>query len=350
MATYRLRVVEVTDDGCYRRIVGVDEDFATVYDSTATGATPATGGPGGVTGIGSTVLEVLQIPLLEEADDSPGVYVAAGSYQASWPGCVLYRSSDDGVSFAEVGIVSLRATLGHVLVPPRVWAGGSTMDPASMTVQLGGGYGALASTTWPGLLGGANEAVIGDEVIQFLRADLVSAGVYKLSGLLRGRRGTEVATLAPGSRFVLLDEAVKRYDSQLTLRGRETIYRGVSYGNLSTDGMDVAVTEQQQHLVPLEPLSLYVAPAGANGYVTRWRRRSRYPSEWTAEEVPIAESSERYRIRVYGSSASDLVNTIVTSPTHTFGAGADLTYYFVEVSQLSDRVGAGPAATYQIGA
>lgn len=346
--TYRGRVLERTDDGGCLKLICADEAEPTVYESSAVGSTPSVPGSG-VTVIGSTVLEVLQIPLLDEADDIPGIYIAAGSYQASWPGAVIYRSTNDGASFAEVGVVTERATLGRLDRPPHIWEGGNTLDPGGLVVRLAG-FGSLSTATWAELLDGANEAVIGDEVIQFMRADLLEAGVYRLSGLLRGRRGTVPALHRYGARFVLLDAAVKRYDSPLSLLGRPTVYRGVSLGHASASGFDVRVTEQQQHLVPLAALDLHVAYAGATGYVATWRRRTRYAAPWTNAEPPVGETSERYRVRVWFDATADFVNSIVTEPTLTFGAGLDLSNYFVEVSQLSALIGDGATASTQIGA
>jgi hypothetical protein len=43
------------------------------------------------------------------------------------------------------------------------------------------------------IMAGANLALIGDELIQFGRAEQLGPGLFRLSHLLRGRRGTEWA-------------------------------------------------------------------------------------------------------------------------------------------------------------
>src|SRR4029078_1283442 len=70
------------------------------------------------------------------------------------------------------------------------------------------------------LFAGRNAAAVrnmdGDwEVLQFLNASLVSAGIYQLTGLLRGQGGSEHAmrpAVAAGAPFVLLDESIARID------------------------------------------------------------------------------------------------------------------------------------------
>jgi hypothetical protein len=57
------------------------------------------------------------------------------------------------------------------------------------------------------LSGGANAAMLGDELIQFGSAEPLGGRRFRLSRFLRGRRGTEwaAATHALGEPFVLLE-------------------------------------------------------------------------------------------------------------------------------------------------
>ena len=52
---------------------------------------------------------------------------------------------------------------------------------------------------------GANLALLGGELIQFTTADALGSGQFRLSGLVRGVRGTEVASHAAGDRFLLIE-------------------------------------------------------------------------------------------------------------------------------------------------
>ena len=52
---------------------------------------------------------------------------------------------------------------------------------------------------------GANLALLGGELIQFTTADALGSGQFRLSGLVRGLRGTEVASHAAGDRFLLIE-------------------------------------------------------------------------------------------------------------------------------------------------
>ena len=347
MSSYTLRVLERTDDGGVLKFVCVDDGDTTIYTSASTGATPTPASS--LTGIGSTVLEVLQIPLLAEGDDTPGIYVAAGSAQASWGGCALYRSTDGGTTFAEVEHITKRATMGVIQDLPNTWRGGNTVDPGGVTVQLMGA-GDLESVTHALLLAGSNLALIGNEMIQFKTATLVGTLRYQLTGLLRGRLGTEsaIGTQVIGDRFILLDDAVARVDSPLALLGRTVIYRSVSLGNATTAGADVSTTETQTSLLPLDPVDLRCYSNGS-AYVASWKRRTRIPSQWAnGADVPLSEASERYRVRVSFGPTYD-VDTEVTTTSATFGTGTNFSGYTLTVQQVSDRVGLGNTASISIG-
>lgn len=346
MATLKLRVLERTDDRGLLRLACVDEGDAVIYTSTAEGSAPDLGGD--ITAIGDTILEVLDIPLLAVADDYPGIYVAASSPSASWPGCVVARSTDDGTSYTNIGSIRRRASIGYATTVLPTWGGGNTLDPGGFTVAMMGGS-TLSSVTWDDLLQGKNRALLGDEVIHFKSATVVSAGVYFLSGILRGRCGTEwaMSTHYEDERFVVLNDAVARFESPLSLVGRDVLYRGTSFGQLAVNGYTVEVTETQAGMMPLSPVYLAVGEAGASGYVARWIRRTRYPAPWIdGADAPLDETSERYRATVW--DAADESNVAeVTSATHTFGAGLDLQHYPISVRQVG--VLEGRAASFTIG-
>src|SRR3546814_5765375 len=66
-------------------------------------------------------------------------------------------------------------------------------DAATMEVELLAESMVLAGASDDALLRGANLCLAGDELLQFGRAEQLGARRYRLSHLLRGRRGTEWA-------------------------------------------------------------------------------------------------------------------------------------------------------------
>jgi len=70
------------------------------------------------------------------------------------------------------------------------------------------------------LLASANLAVIGDELIQFGVADPLGAGRWRLSNLLRGRRGTAAAAHAVGEQSVVIDaDTLHVFDPPIAMVG-----------------------------------------------------------------------------------------------------------------------------------
>lgn len=79
---------------------------------------------------------------------------------------------------------------------------GSTVDVTLLN-------GTLASVAMTDVANGTNWAMIGGEIVGFTTATLIGSRRYRLSGFLRGRRGTDLAVgrHAIGEEFVLLDAA-----------------------------------------------------------------------------------------------------------------------------------------------
>src|SRR3546814_5498800 len=68
----------------------------------------------------------------------------------------------------------------------------------------------LESVSEAMLLAGANRAMIGNELVQFGGAEQLGPALWRLTRLLRGRAGTEVAAAhGTGTPFVLLDDPAR---------------------------------------------------------------------------------------------------------------------------------------------
>src|SRR6202000_1820617 len=103
----------------------------------------------------------------------------------------------------------------------------------------------LSSCTQIDLLNGANAALLGNEILQFQTATLTGPGLYTLSNLLRGRRGTETTTGAHaiGESFVVLTPgAVDFVPALQTDRGATYEFRALSKGHTLRDVQDTNFT------------------------------------------------------------------------------------------------------------
>ncbi|MDZ4255241.1 MAG: phage tail protein, partial [Sulfuritalea sp.] len=165
---------------------------------------------------GPTNLELMDIPLLRDADDAYGFYAAAGGYLDGWRGAQLFMSRDGGSSYddVEAGTFLSEASIGYAdtALGSTLPFGNEQFDETN-TVDVTLISGELSSVTRDQVLDGSNVALLGSEIIQFKTATLLSAGKYRLSSLLRGRLGTDhaISGHAINERFVLIERSTLRF-------------------------------------------------------------------------------------------------------------------------------------------
>ncbi|MBY0520375.1 MAG: hypothetical protein K2P79_08125 [Sphingomonas sp.] len=207
----------------------------------------------------------------------------------------------------------------------------------------------LANASDAAINGGANLALIGDELVQFARAEPLGDGRWRLSRLLRGRRGTEMARGGHivGERFVLIDPATLA-TTDLPLSAIGTDVRVLASGIGDTAGpvaghAAIAGTS----ILPPAPVHLRLHRDGG-GLVLRWARRSRAGWRWIdGGDVPLVEEREAYRVtRMPPGGESVVVETDVASLL--LAASETPPGTVVSVCQLGTN-GQSPAAGITIG-
>jgi hypothetical protein len=168
------------------------------------------------------------------------------------------------------------------------------------------------------LLSGANIAMLGGELLQFGRAVPVGSGVYRLSRLWRGRRGTEDRTTghAVNDRFVLIDS-----HTLLPL----SVPSGVAHVRVQAQGVgdaDAALSDFSSPglaLRPPAPVRL-TATLQPNGDIAlTWIRRSRDGWRWQdGVDAPLAEQQEQYALSFMPSAGqSRQIQSATTSALYT---------------------------------
>jgi hypothetical protein len=300
---------------------------------------------------GPTRMELLDIPILQDADNGPGIYLAALGYLAGWTGAEVYRS-DDGEVYEPLSSVVTAAVVGTTTAlasgPVNIWDRSNTLN-----VQLIDG--SLSSASELNVLNGANAALVGAhgrwEIIQFETAVLEADGSYTLSRLLRGRKGTEWAagTHQAGDTFVLLTtNTLGRVDKSLNDIGVTRQYKAASFGNDISAAAAVSFSNAGAGLKPYAPAHVTGSRNGSGDLTIKWIRRTRIGGEWRDYvDAPLGEDSESYEVDIM--SGSTVIRTIaVSSPTATYSA-ADQTSDFgstqssvtLKVMQISADIGRG---------
>lgn len=302
---------------------------------------------------GGTFLHLMDLPLLVPEDDGPGFYAAGGSWRPGWTGAILHRSTDGGTNYDRVAELVDNAVQGTA--QSGLWAGARAelWDEVSIvTVSLLNQADTLETVTKDAILGGANAAVIGDEVVQFRNAELVGPATYKLTGFLRGRKGTEdrIAAATGNVRFVMLTTGdVVRVRETLADIGQPRQWKAVSFGETLTATPAVTFTDTGRSVKPYAVAHLRGARNAGGDLAVSWVRRTRLDGAWLASvDVPLGEEFEAYQVEVLTGAGAVKRTIESTAPGVTYTAvdqaadfGSAQGTVRVRVYQMSARVGRG---------
>ena len=281
---HRIRILSIEDDGGYRHIEAVLEQTNT-YVSTAAGTSgPMPTVPG--TGLaGPTVAAVMNLPVLRDADDKAGLYIAAAGMLAGWQGA-LVQLSRNGSTYENGPVIAANATMGNLSAVLPVASAYAPDNTNTLSVTLLPTSGDLSSCTFQDLLDSeVNACAIlypdgTAEILQFQTATETSPGVYDLTGLLRGRKDTTIAEHAAGARFVLLDENIRFTPIRADDIGKTLTIRPVSIGTPegSNNVQTIALTTIES-LREWQPYNITTEDDGSGGYCFSWIGRARLGSD-----------------------------------------------------------------------
>jgi hypothetical protein len=300
-----------------------------------------------------TRLEILDLPALPSGLADAALHMAASGVAAGWTGAAIYRSDDAGENYARFCDANISATIGNALNALPQASSCLWDETSTLTVLLSNEESQLQTVTELAVLNGANAALLGDEVIQFRSATLVSPACYELRGLLRGRLGTQwaAASHVAGERFVLLDGRLTRQTLSSGLIGLERRYKAVSFGSSLADAEGQDFTYTGRALMPYSPVHLAASRDETGNMKLRWIRRTRTGGSWQDKvDVPLGEESEAYEVDIMDgeevvrtlSASSAEVTYSVAAQTSDFGSVLDSVS--LRVYQLSGVVGRGYAA------
>lgn len=349
---YTARIITRDEQGGILTFGAVWEDLQVYTQDSPAPSLPAPSEEVGL--LANTKLLLLDVPLLRDVDDGYGFYAAACGYTAGWPGTQIFKSADGGATWTEYG----EAMLNEAAIGVSTTALGSftqNLFDETNTVTVTLQAGTLASVTEAEVLNGANAAILGSEIIQFRTATLTGTMTWQLSGLLRGRRGTEWArsTHVSAERFALLDESTTYLqDAASSDVGLARKYRGVTFGAYLDDAEELNFTYSGVAGLPFAPVLLGGGRDASGNITLNWVRRGRIGSEWVDSiDVPVGEASESYEVEIWdGSGYATLKRTIsgLSAQTTSYTAAQQVTDFggnqstiYVRVYQLSATFGRG---------
>lgn len=210
-----------------------------------------------------------------------------------------------------------------------------------------------------GLLAGVNAMLVGQpgryELIFFRDVTVLNPKVVEVSGLLRGRRGTDTACgqHVNGDQVILVRSASTSFVSTLTPQpfggaDVDDAFRYQASGNPSSRPLvNVDVTLQGQSAMPWAPVHVTAVLDGSDIDLA-WVRRDRLASD-PVLDIPMSEVDELYDLEIL--DGPDIVRTVegLTSPVYTYlsadqvtdGFGSPPATLSVRIYQVSALVGRG---------
>lgn len=295
----------------------------------------------------------LDVPILSDAtNDFAPLFAATAN---PWPGGVAVYSAASNEGYELSAVVKSASVFGRTL---SVLDASEPSRFGNTSVEVSISAGSLSSKSQTEVLNGANSCAlrVGSsddwEILQFLNAELLESGGYRLSGLLRGQRGTEhlVQDAVPvGSEIVFLSLDLRQLPISEESLGLEKFFRVGPSERAVSDSSFASSTQVFRGVGqrPYSPVHLSWRREASADLSFNWIRRTRTNGDsWNVYETPLGEVSERYLIRV-SDGVNVLRETEVTTPNWVYtqsdqtadGATGTLE---VQVAQISQKFGPGP--------
>jgi hypothetical protein len=247
------------------------------------------------------------------------VFVSPQDTDDNWPGARVYRSLD-GLDYNPVAILTNGATWGSCV--DTLADGDVYMFDATSTVSVQLAHGSLSTQTESALsedpllnLAAIGSESAGWELVQFASVADNGDGTYTLSGMRRGRFGTE--HLAPdhvaGETFVLFDfetPTTHRLVLGVQDRQRERFYKGVTVGESQSVTQGRSFTNIARSLMPYAPVEVYGIESGGDWHINLTRRTRIGGGLSDYEDTALNEETEEYEIDLRENSNSEVYRTL----------------------------------------
>lgn len=322
------------------RAHGIELTLVRLAVSHATGgaADPGRGAPAADYAAAESRLVACELPWDGNSATPVPLYIAAASAaNAGWSGASILGDWGEG-TLDPIGTSGrARATLGTAegVLPA---ASPLLFDRhRDVVIQLAAPDLALTGATLHQLAQGANRALLGEEIIQFASAEPLGAGRWKLSGLWRGRGGTEaaVASHAAGEPFVLLDGTGLLVDPSTLRPAPPLAFAAIGLADAAPVTAPILLRGIGDR--PLSPVHGRTQTLSGGGLRVTWTRRARGAWTWLDEaDTPLNEASESYLVS-FGDPGNPAFAWEVVEPVLDLPA-----------STASAVVAAAPSGTFSI--
>ncbi len=292
--------------------------------------------------LATTALAACELPWDGNTSTSvPLLLAAVSSPSPAWPGASLYVDQGDGALMPLGPSGRSRAIIGSATTSLPQRSPLLFDRHSSVVVQLVASDLLLTNATMRQLAMGANRALLGNEIVQFGDATPLGNGLWSLSGLWRGRGGTEaaIAAHAAGERLILLDGSGLALDPQAVGSTPGALIAAIGLGD--TVPVTAPIALRGIGLRPPAPVHGRIAALASGATRLSWVRRARGGWLWQdGVETPLNEQSEAYDV-TFGLAAAPLARWQVATPSLELGSA--------ELAPLVTALPQGPFTVRQIG-
>lgn len=308
----------------------LDDAFLLTQTAVGSPLTPSTEVPLAT----SVTLQAWSSNALVDGDATTvGMYVAAGEpLNTAWPGAAVYTSLDGGASYQHLDDLAGPADMGTANTALPNWAGGDVWDTVSTVDLLLTSGNPPASTSDGDVLAGSNSIRLGTEILQYATVTPQGGNVFRLSRLLRGRRGTEphMGEHQVGEPWVLLTgQSVFHEVLGPSLAGKQVLAKCVSFGQTLAGVTAVPVWVGGDELFEYTPVHVTAIRNGGLDLIVSFVPRVRANGELIdGADVALTAVPESYTMVVMTNFANNItaisqdpVAALVTSPFHGFSNG-----------------------------
>lgn len=343
-STLTLRIVKGTDSYPILAFETVLTN-ATILQETAPTDTTYPAPSTTVDPLADSIAYLLDIPMMRDSDAGIGLYITVKrDGTGSYPGTVIY-SSPDNVTFTPQLTIDQESVMGVCDTILGDWTGPRIIDSVN-SVEVDVGEGVLESATEAEVIADQriNAVMVGSEFMQFIDAEELSAGKYRLTLLLRGGRGTGWAMVdhVADERFVLLQEgSMRRLTLDNSMLGVTRYYKAVTIGKHIADVTPEAFTCYGVSLKPFAPVDLDIVRDASNNAAITFERRTRVSTRMTGPlgfSYPLGEAEEKWDVDIY---SDDTFTTVVRTITAFTTNGHTVSVAYSAANQTTDGLTPG---------
>jgi len=295
---------------------------------------------------------VLDIPPLTSVEAQTfGITVAVRTSQGAFgfPGGTLFSSNDQILwdlesSFSIPGVTG-RVTTRLPPASPYFWDYTGTVDVVM------DGFGMLDNSNEEQVAGGTNWCLIGGEILGFQTATLIDSNSYTLSGLIRGRRNTEVFSerQSPiGASFVMLfiAKGATFFDLEPSAFNNQRTVRAVPSGRSVEDqgiGSDAQLKPIAQSLKPFSVHGVWAIRKNSSDVCLWCTSRTRVPFRIFSGvfpvptvEPPIETDALSFKCIIFRPNIAQDEWVEVRTVAGCFAANSQIVFSYTRAEQITD--------------